>query len=258
MSRHAALLISWALLVSLLSGCASQYKEIVRPVAQLSSLSPELEHLTDAAIETYLKANVTPRFPTVLAVARLYDHSRFDEGFRVDFLRGDEARGWQQLKSLESASGDPLISQVQLVSPMLSGGKPTLKSLRDAAALLHAPILLVYLQVEDAQEGQNSAAMAYWSIIGLFTVPGHTVGRHSLCQALLIDTQSGFILATVQGEARQVEQVLPGAVSIARDRLAARVPAEAVADLHKNVREVLVELAAHANSSAAASVNKGD
>jgi hypothetical protein len=236
-----SLLLVWA------CGCASQYKEVVRPVAQFSSLSPELEHLTDAAIETYLKANVTARFPTVLAVAKLHA-PRWQEGFQADYLRGSEAEGWQQFSSLRDDSGERIISQVQLVSPMLCGGKPTLKSLRDAAALLQAPVLLVYLQVDDAREGQNPAAMAYWTIVGLFTVPGHTVGRFSLCQALLIDTQSGFILATAQGEARQEEQVLPGAVAIARDRLEATVPPRAVADLQRNVRELVVMLVEHSRA----------
>lgn len=242
-STLSALLLLWAL------GC-SLYDGVVRPVDQLNALSPELQSLTDASIETYLKSNVKVNYPTVVAVARLEDRS-YGDPWRTGYLGGAAADGWQDLKSLRDSAGKPMINQVQFISPMLSGRNPTLKSLRDAAALLHAPVLIAYVQMDDAKEGQNSAAMAYWSIVGLFTVPGNTVGRYSLCHALLIDTQSGVILATVQGEAKQEENVLPGAVEIARERLEAAVPAQAVADLQKNVKELMVTLAQSSEGGAA-------
>ncbi len=221
MSRRGCLSFS-GLLVVCLSGCAPQYRAVVRPVARFNSLSPELENLTDAAIDTYLKANVKVAFPTVLAVAKLSPPYRWSEEFGADYLKGAEAEGWQALTSVRDGAGEALVSQVQLVSPMLCPGKPTLKGLRDAAALLHAPVLLVYVQVDDARDGQNEAAMAYWTVVGLFTVPGNTVGRYSVCQALLIDTQSGFILATAQGEAKREENVLAGAVDTPARRATAR------------------------------------
>jgi rhombotail lipoprotein len=161
----------------------------------------------------------------------------------LETIRGQEAEGWRAM----AGKGDPLsprlLDQVQLVSPMLASQQPTLKSLRDAAALLHAPLLVVYLQQDSSDDGYNSAAMAYWTIIGLFLVPGHTVGHYSTCQAVLIDTRSGFVLATAYGESLKEENVLPGAVPIAIDRTCRQAREAAVAALQQDFRATLAGLA---------------
>jgi hypothetical protein len=248
MSRY--LLLALAAGLCLTVGCAS-YSAVVKPAVSLSVLSPELKNLTDAKIDTYLKAHVQPTFPTVLAVAKVNTHS--NDGYYephsrqngdLAILRGEESDGWQKMKDLRGKDGGPLVSQVHLVSSLLVEGPPNLKALRDAAALVHAPLLLVYLQADDARQGYNDAAIAYWSIVGLFTIPGNTVGRYSVCQAVLLDTQSGFILATAQGESKREENVLPGAVDIARDRLRKTIPDQAVARLQEMTRKTLLDLAA--------------
>ncbi len=243
----------WALMgvMVLLNGCSEAYKGVVKPAPHLGLLSKELGQLTDAKIEVYLKAQVRPSFPSVLAVGRLpgsgapptYDHYSNQGRRPLESLQGEETAAWRQMTALRTKDGKALIDQVQLLNPMLISEAPTLKSLRDAAALVHAPLLLVYLQDDTSDEGANSAAMAYWTIIGLFLVPGNTVGRYSLCQGVLVDTQSGFVLATVQGESRVEENVLPGAVSIARRRVDMTARQQAVARLVENVREALLELA---------------
>ncbi len=231
-----------------LAGCAS-YKSLVKPVPRLSVLSPELRDLTDFAIDTYLKADVQPVFPSVLAVAKVqlpaavYFGSRGQGDPSLDVLRGAEADGWRRMTGPLAGGGQTVLEQVQLVSPLIVNHPITLKSLRDAAALLHAPLLLVYLQDDNHSEGYNGAAMAYWTIVGLFLVPGHTVGHYTTCQGVLIDTRSGFILATTEGEAKREEFALPGAVHIACARVRQQAQAEAVAALQANCRETLIGLA---------------
>ena len=230
-----------------LAGCAS-YKSVVKPVPQLSVLSAELENLTDVAVETYLKADVHPVFPSVLAVAKVRLpkalHYRYgQEQTSLEILRGDEAQGWRRMTGPLAGGGKTLLEQVQLVSPLIVTKPTTLKRLRDSAALVHAPLLLVYLQDDNHSGGYNDGAMAYWTIVGLFVVPGNTVGHYTTCQGVLVDTRSGFILATAEGEAKREENVLPGAVNIARDRVRRQAQAEAVADLQSNFRETLSGLA---------------
>ena len=243
------------------SGCAESYKGIVKPVPKLSVLSPELENLTDGKIETYLKADARPVFPTVLAVAKAAPGSgRYIHRYRGDaagsplgleVLGGEEADGWRKFDSLKTDAGGPLVSQVQFISGMLTGETVTLKSLRDAAALLHAPILVAYIQVDSHDEGLNPAGMAYWTFVGLFTVPGNTVGHCTVCQALLVDTRSGFVLATAEGESLREENCLPGAVDIAGPRVEKEARAEAVRKLQGAVQHSLKGLAARSATSAA-------
>ena len=226
----------------LLTGCAgAMYSTVVKPVPKLSLLSPELENLTDDVIETYLTADVRPVFPSVLAVAKVSVGHRGE--LELETIRGQEAEGWRTMPGMEGLITAPLLKQVQLVSPMLASERATLKSLRDAAALLHAPLLLVYLQQDSSDDGYNSAAMAYWTLVGLFLVPGHTVGHYSTCQAVLIDTRSGFILATAHGESLKEENALPGAVPIAIDRTRKQARAAAIATLQQNFRATLSGLA---------------
>ncbi len=245
------------------AGCSmAPYKSVVRPVPKLSVLSPELEHLTDAAIETYLKADVRPVFPTTLAVARLQSaprpprargHDPVTDPAEFQLPRGEEAAGWRSLAGPWPSGPQSIVEQVQLVGPLLVRGEPTLKNLRDAAALLHAPLLVVYLQADDSQAGYNDAAMAYWTIVGLFCVPGNTVGHYATCQALILDTRSGFVLATAEGEAKFEENVLPGAVDIATQRVQRQAQARAIADLQTHVQEALLNLAQARGVSASSS-----
>ncbi len=241
----------------LLGGCAEAYKGVVKPVARMSVLSPELENLSDAKIETYLKGDARPVFPCALAVAKLAGPSgEYDRHYHagtpepvLQVLSGEEAEGWRQLTSLKVNGKDEVIERVHFINMLLVGGKLSLKGLRDAAALVHAPILLAYMEVNSHEEGQNPNAMAYWTLIGLFTVPGNTVGHCTVCQAVLVDTRSGFILATAEGEAMREETCLPGAVDIAGPRTAKQARAAAVARLESEVREALAALARRGTAS---------
>ncbi len=249
--------VACLLVAALAGGCAESYKGVVKPVPRLSALSPELENLTDGKIETYLKADARPVFPTVLAVAKATPGSGRDahryrgdsagSSLVLEVLSGEEAKGWRDFDSLKTNAGGPLVSQVQFVSGMLTGETVTLKSLRDAAALLHAPILVAYIQVDSHEEGLNPAGMAYWTFVGLFTVPGNTVGHCTVCQALLVDTRSGFVLATAEGESLREENCLPGAVDIAGARVEKEARAEAVRRLQGAVRHSLNGVAARSS-----------
>ena len=230
------------------AGCATY--ELVEPVAELSALSPELQNLTEAKIETYLTADAKPAFPATVAVGKLtppyYAWARASGQGELSLatVGGEEAEGWRSLAGLDGEPGQGVVEQVHFISSLLAGGQPDLKNLRDAAALLHAPVLLAYIQVDSANDGYNEAAIAYWSVVGLFVVPGHTVGHHTVCQALLVDTRSGFILASAQGESKREENVLPGAVEIARGRTADQAQAEAIANLQVEVGKALLAIAA--------------
>jgi hypothetical protein len=231
-------------------GCAESYESVVRPVPKMTLLSPELQNLSDFKVETYLTADARPVFPTTLAIAKMpspdrgyYRRAEDAQTDPVEMLRGPEAEGWRSLAGDLRAGGTVVVEQVQLVSPLIAPTPVTLKGLRDAAALLHAPLLFVYVQDDDSSEGYNDAAMAYWSLVGLFVVPGNTVGHYTVCQGVLVDTRSGFILATAEGEAVREEDVLAGAVDIARDRVRREARAAAIADLQANMRQTLVHLA---------------
>ena len=115
-------------------------------------------------------------------------------------------------------------------------------------------MLLVYIQEDTWAGGYNSAAMAYWTIVGMFLVPGNTVGHHSVCEGVIVDIRTGAILATVAAEGKREENVLPGAVSIARRRTRQQSRSEAVTRFQEDFHRILDELTARPANSNIASV----
>ncbi len=228
--------IGAVILSVLFTGCAT-YQKCVKPTPALARLSPELANLTDEKIELYLRSNVRPAFPTVLAVAKLTSRYSSDS-FTLSAIRGQEAEGWKSM----AGPGGGSISQVHFLNPLLLEGPLNLKKLRDAAALIHAPLLLVYLQTDNSSQGYNSSAIAYWSIVGLFVVPGNTVGHYSICQAIIVDTRTGVVLATDQTDSIREENVLAGAVDIARERVEKESLSNSVAELQENFRHTIREM----------------
>lgn len=229
-----------------LTGCAATYRSVVRPRSDLGTLDPALMKFTSSDIEDAFKARPRPSFPADLAVAKVGpgssffqdDAARFRHGFCVRTIPGPEAEAWR--KAADGVTGQPrLISQVHLLSPLLTGDAADLKRIRQAAAQLRAPLLLVYMEDATHASGYNDAAMLYWTLVGLFLVPGNSVGHYTTYNAVLLDTRTGLALATAQGEGKKEENVLPGAVSIADDRVRRTAAAEAFAGLQSELPKML-------------------
>ena len=225
---------------------------VVQPTRAESDISTELQNFRDAAIEAQLQGDVRPAFPTVLAVAKLAPRDR-DTRYYTNDRRGPaclevprdaEGDGWRKLAGKWPDGGEAiLIEQVQFITPLLAPPQPQTRQLREAAAMLHAPMLLVYAEQEDQWRAYNDSAALYWTIVGLFCVPGHTVGMYTTYHALLVDTQTGFILATAMGQSRRQENALPGTTDIVADRTRTESRAAAMAELQKDVRATIAGLA---------------
>lgn len=238
---------------SFLTGCAT-YRGVIRPEPKLSILSPDLADLSEQRMRTYLQAKVKPIFPTTLAIAKVripyYDNgAEYQYGQRhpdimvLENIQGDEALGWQKLTDMKLANKQRVVQQVQFLSPMLVDGLPTLKKLRDAAAVVHAPMLLVYIQQDDIGEGYNDAALAYWTLLGMLFVPGNTVGSFSTCQAIILDTQTGYILATAQSDDMREEKVMIYSTDSAKLRLRNVAKFQSIERIQINCRTAINQMA---------------
>jgi hypothetical protein len=229
-------------------GCAN-YRPLQRPVPQLSVISPNLADLSEQKMEKFLTAEIKQKFPCYLAVAKvqnpnpdyMYDSEAADK-YSLDYIQGDEARGWQGLKKLSGEHHSRLIAQVRIISPALLNGNPSLRKLRDAAAVFRAPILLVYVEKDAASEGFNDNAPFYWTGAGVFFVPGNTVGYHAACQAVLIDTRTGAVLATADSESRFEQKVPLIAAKATREKAQEETRIRVVTALQKDVAHALTEL----------------
>ena len=230
----------------LMCGC-SIYGGVRRPGMSVSLLT---ETLSDELVEQALDARPEAPFPSVLAVAKIGSTATWrDAKRRVEIVGGADDDAWKKLTGLQDAAGKTLIDDVRFISPMLVKSDINLRSLRQAAAMLRAPLLLVYVTDENASEGYNDAAMLYWTIVGLYTVPGNTVGHYCVGDALLIDTRSGLILSTAHGEGLREENVFYGAVPIAEGRTAREARSEAMETLVLDTRRALLDAAADSSNA---------
>ncbi len=219
----------------LLGGCSTSYK-LNAPVANLATAGvvgedarAQLEReLTEEDIARLLDAKVQAKLPSPVAVARLtappcrnYTH--------LEAIDPEELDAWK-----EAVVDGEQITAVRAVSPLTVGGtEPKLINLRKAAAEMGCELLLVYVEASNSVTNYNDAAVLYWTIIGLWVVPGSEMQYQTVMQAALIDARTGVILGTATGGHKD-DRLYPVAFEgNRRGELARVVPKKALESLMK-------------------------
>ena len=230
------------MLAALLGGCAS-HNQLAAPVADLLRIGlvndprqvSRLEKaMTDKDIARLLDVDVRAKLPSSVAVARLASSC---SGYqpRLERIDADELGGWE-----EAFADQDLITGAHPISHLLTGGgEPTLHALRSAAARMNCELLLVYLQADSSVDNFNDAAVLYWTVLGLWLVPGNEVQHQTVSQGILVDCRTGMILGTATGS-RCLKKLCPAAfVDVRRTELGTQAEREALADLQKGVRRLV-------------------
>jgi hypothetical protein len=228
-----------AALAGALGGCAS-HLSLAEPVADVlragmvadAAQAKRLEKaLTDKDIADLLDARVRAKLPTSVAIAKVRSGC---DGYQpyLDVVDANELAGWEA-----TVSGQPLVHGVHPVSRLAhTAEKPTVRSLRQAAARMKCELLLVYLQADSSVVNFNDAAALYWTGIGLLTVPGSVLEHRTVMQGILVDCRTGVILATATGDCH-LKRTFPAAFeSVRREELQAEALSKAVADIQKSFR----------------------
>jgi hypothetical protein len=206
----------------------------------------ELEKsMTDGDIARLLDVQVQAKLPTSLAVAKLQSHCGGYQPYVAE-IDADELLAWEDIVKTQRQ-----IVGVQPVTTLgLESEQPTLYSLRTAAARLHCELLLVYFQVDSQVDNFNDAAVLYWSIAGLWTVPGNEVEHKTVIQAVLLDCRTGMILGTATGD-HHAKKLCPAAfVDQRKTELSKSCNTEALTDLQKGCRKLLDQTVAAATAAA--------
>jgi len=245
-------------LAVLSAGCATHY-DMVPPVAAMErgefldnpQQAKRLERaMTDGQIADLLDLDVRAKLPTTLAVAKLQTHC---SGYQphLDRIEASELEAWQKL-----VRAHPQLRGVQPVSNLslddsLRAEKLTLRELRVAAARLHCELLLVYMQADSEVENLNDAAALYWTLAGLWLVPGTEVEHKTVMQAIVVDCRTGAILGTATGDSHRRSACPAAFTRIHRDRLERETPAEALKDLQGGCERLLLGIASQGEVRAA-------
>ncbi|MGB2824501.1 MAG: hypothetical protein WBF17_26230 [Phycisphaerae bacterium] len=232
-------------LLAALSGCESSHA-LVEPVADMlrsgvvndpAQVSRLERAMTDRDIANLLDVNVRAKLPTSVAVAKLSSHCSGYQPY-LDRIDAEELAAWE--KVIEDQA---LIRGVHPVSALAhTPDRPTLHSLRVAAGRMHCELLLVYLRSDSTVDNFNDAAVLYWTILGLWTVPGNVLEHKTVMQAVLVDSRTGAILGTATGDSH-MKRIYPAAFGDQRRaELAKAVPGEALADLQTGVRRLVKQV----------------
>jgi len=232
-------------LLAALTGCESHHA-LVEPVADMlgsglvndpKQVSRLERAMTDKDIANLLDVDVRAKLPASVAVAKLRSHCSGYQPY-LTRLDAEELLAWE--KAVEDQA---LIRGVHPISALShAGDRPTLHSLRVAAGRMHCELLLVYLQSDSTVDNFNDAAVLYWTILGLWTVPGNVMEHKTVMQAIVVDSRTGAILGTATGDAH-LERIYPAAFEDQRRaELAKAAPGEALADLQTGVRRLVKQV----------------
>jgi len=232
--------------LSALGGCAT-HVPLGTTEARLGQFAPisgpdrreKLEQaLTDQDIAALLDVNVQAKWPTGIAIARLAASGPGRPAMLAE-IDATEMAGWEK-----TVADHPNVKSVNPVTPLSHTAEHvTLRSLRVAAAQMNCEVLLVYLQADSAVTNRNDASVLYWTVAGLWLVPGHEVEHKTVLQAALIDCRTGMMLGTATGDSH-IQRLCPWMFTDnRRNQLARQAPLEAVTELQTNTTKLLTRVA---------------
>lgn len=249
------------LMSALLGGCGTHHAmaPMAPPAAALAraaflgSTDPaELEQaLTDRNIATRLNADVRAKLPTSLAVAKLSVGYAYAQ---VEAIDTEELKGWEKAVAAQAllTGVQPLSSlAVPQVRTRRHEYRPgtTLHGLRAAAATQKCELLLVYVRADSEVENLNDAAILYWTVLGLFVVPGTELEHKTVMQAILVDTRTGTILGTATGDSHLKKTTSAVMTGIEQGKMEKQAPEESLKDLQEASRKLLSDVVGAARAS---------
>jgi len=250
--RTAASAILVAAVAAAVGGCASHHA-MVEPVADLlragvASDPEQAEQLekamTDPDIANLLDARVRAKLPTSVAFAKLKSYCSGHQPYLAT-IDAEEIQAWEK-----ALAGQAMVRGARPVSPLAhTAERPTIHSLRVAAARMQCELLLVYLQSDSTVDNYNDAAVLYWTLLGLWTVPGNVMEHKTVMQAALVDCRTGAILGTATGDSHMKRTYPAAFAKQRRAALEADVPAAAMADLQTGCRRLMKQVVETAMAS---------
>ncbi len=232
---------STLVLVLVLAGCETHHSMSrfpSNPMASAMAECPE-QAFTDRDIATRLDARVRAKLPTNLAIAKLGTNY---SGPYVETIGAEELHSWEKV-----VADEPLITGVQPIVPVAislseKDKRISLKSLREAAGTQNCELLLVYLQDDRDLENLNGASILYWTIVGLWVVPGTDLEHRTVCQAVLVDSRTGAVLGTATGEDEHRRTTPAAWTSVGEEKIVKQTTEKSLKDLQTGCRRLIAEV----------------
>jgi len=194
-------IICLALLVCAV-GCSSSYSAPGHP-ADFKALGMTREQLTDSSINQALSKQPLAQFPCGIAAVRIqapgYEsktaHAWGEGNYCVITTRDIEGNQLDRLAKLKDVAGIVTLNRLVLPSRFTSD-----RELRQAAAELHADMVLIYTIDTSASLNDEAAAL---TVLTLGVSPNQVVHMISTASAVLLDTRDGYLYGYAEATERQ-------------------------------------------------------
>ena len=154
----------------------------------------------DTKVRAVASVEPTLRFPARIGLARIDDHG-------MSAIPAAEAEAWAAAaERLGPAFGtfvpvNRLVSE--MVAPPVANGNyrmrqmaHVIEKIRLGAARQHLDAVLIYQTHYSADRAENALAIADWTIIGAFLLPGQSIDATAFASALLVDVRNGYPYGT--------------------------------------------------------------
>jgi hypothetical protein len=237
MSLGRAILFATIASCGLLTGCAHYATPGAAADMRVFGLSKEMQ--TDASVANTLAKRPLAKLPTAIAIVRVQA-----SGYQSETAQGLGHGAYSIITQRDIDNMDVNIDELQHKMPMVTGLVPInrlllsedLRSdleLRQAAAALHADMLLIYtldttFHVEDVA--------APLSVITLGLSPNQVAHVSSTASAVLIDTRNGYVYGIAEATETQNQLASGWTSEAAVDQTRRRVESKAFGKLADNLQ----------------------
>lgn len=241
LQRHPLLLALCSLIASLIStGCASHYATPGRGInlREMALDTPAARERGDPSIVAAIGTQPLARFPTGVAVVRVQApgyESETAEGWGTGRYSIVTTRDIEAHADVERLAKLPLVSGIGPINRLLlPTNLESDRELREAAARMHADVLLVYTLDTTFLVEDKAAPL---SVITLGLSPNKQARVVTTASALLLDTRNGYLYGVAEATDRQDQLASAwtsgAAVDQTRRRTEARAFAKLVGELEK-------------------------
>lgn len=212
-------------------GCASSYRVPGR-AAELSAFGVDQnarEQLTDSSIQRHLTRQPLATFPAAVAVARVqapgyrsYAYDSYGKGrYSVVTTREEELDApLKRLQKLPMMTGIAPVGRLLLPEELQSD-----RELRNAAAQLHAELLLIYTLDTTFHTSDVDSPL---DLVTLGFIPSRTAHVNCTASGVLMDTRNGYIYGVVESSTKQSQAANAWTTDAATDAARKRAEAEAI------------------------------